>query len=798
MNGFILSEHWFDHSEGMTLRFWLATELGPVCIDYPQQESVCFCAQSDISQLPDWPKIRVQKLPLYHFSGSPVAAVYCQSYAILKRLRRYARDVNLNLWEADIKPTSRFLMERGLKGSLQINSEYQPYLVNPKVKPTQYQPKLSILSLDIETTMPTKKVAEKLLSIAFVLQDSNTEKASKKLVYMLGKDGEKPPKHTRYFKNVQQLLSATNALIKSWDPDIITGWNLVNFDLTVLNRLYQEHKLNMSWGRDQSDIQLKQGQNNFTFVELAGRSIVDGIDALKNASYHFDSFSLDFVSKKLLGEGKVLKGYDGPMQDRGHAITHMFKHDKEAFADYNLKDCELVLDIFSQTQIIEYLVKRSFLTGHLLDRVGGSVAAFEFLYLPKLHRAGYIAPNLGEGFDGFKAPGGLVLESQPGLYNDVLVLDFKSLYPSIIRTFKIDPMGLIEGLKANKNKQTEDTIPGFHDAHYHRTRHFLPDIIEYLWSQRDIAKKHDDQATSHAIKIIMNSFYGILGSTGCRFFDARLASSITERGHEIIQKSAQWIEQHGYHVIYGDTDSVFVSLHPDKVTTQPIATADAQEIGQFLQHGLNQFWQAHLKEVFNLECHLEIEFETHYQSFLMPTIRGQEQGSKKRYAGLLANGDLVFKGLEAVRSDWTELAKEAQTELYRAVFEGREYETLIQTIIAELLSGKRDAQLVYRKRIRKPLSSYQKNVPPQIQAALAAGHYYDQKNLNNPYAHGGWIRYVITTQGPIAVECLGMAQFKLDYEHYIDKQIAPVVDSVLYFLGKQFAQIRSPQQDIFS
>jgi len=194
----------------------------------------------------------------------------------------------------------------------------------------------------------------------------------------------------------------------------------------------------------------------------------------------------------------------------------------------------------------------------VIDRQGGSSAAFDNLYLPRLHRQGFVAPDIGSQKNKQESPGGYVMDSQPGLYENVLVLDFKSLYPSIIRTFKIDPLGLSKGLKNQQNSDT--TIPGFLEAQFSRSDHILPDLVTQLWKDRDEAKKHHNKPLSQAIKIIMNSFYGVLGSSGCRFFNPQLASSITMRGHEIIQASRELIEKEGYNVIYGDTDSVFVLI----------------------------------------------------------------------------------------------------------------------------------------------------------------------------------------------------------------------------------------------
>lgn len=781
----------------MMLELWLSTDHGPRCLQFPQQAAVVFCAQSEQQFIPTLTGLRIEKSHLKHFSGEPVSALYCEKYQVLAQLRRYCDDNQITLWEAEIKPTDRFLMERFIKGSLEFESTAKTtgIAINPKIKPSAYLPNLKIMSVDIETSMPTRSKKEELYSIGFCGEwvDKNGERQREQRVLMLGEPSSTRPAWLQFFKSVPELLVAANIYVAQFDADVIIGWNVVNFDFSVLERIYREQRIPFQWGRSQNIVRLRQGQNNFTFADIPGRVIVDGIDALKNATYSFDSFSLQSVSEALLGTGKQLEGHEGDISDRGQAITDLFLENKLALAKYNLQDCQLVLDIFDHTKILDYLIQRAHLTGHNLDRVGGSVAAFEFLYLPKLHRAGYIAPNLMEGFSEIKAPGGFVMDSQPGFYDDVLVLDFKSLYPSIIRTFKIDPMGLIEGLACEHHQSEQDVIPGFHGASFHRDKHFLPGIIETLWAQRDQAKKDNNDAASQAIKIIMNSFYGVLGSYGCRFFDARLASSITERGHEIIQRSAQWINNKGYNVIYGDTDSVFVHLNGKASSDQ------AKDIGKTLQQELNLYWNQILKTEFNLDSCLEIEFESHFSRFLMPTIRGSETGSKKRYAGLLRTADnqseMIFKGLEAVRSDWTLIAKEVQTELYRRIFFGEPYQAYLESIVNELRSGQRDHQLIYRKRIRKPLETYQKNIPPQIQAAKKAKQFYDRLEKDNPYEHGGWIEYGITLSGPEAREC---RLTPLDYQHYIDKQIAPVADGILHFLGQSFDQLINPQRDIFS
>ncbi len=197
-------------------------------------------------------------------------------------------------------------------------------------------------------------------------------------------------------------------------------------------------------------------------------------------------------------------------------IDRRFAEDKPALARYNLKDCELVTRIFAKTELLTFLLERATVTGLAADRSGSSVAAFNHLYIPRMHRQGYVAPNLGE-LPEEHSPGGFVMDSQPGLYDSVLVLDYKSLYPSIIRTFLIDPVGLVEGMQ---HPDDENSVPGFREARFSRTKHGLPEIVRQIWQGREAAKRHNNKPLSQALKIIMNAFYGVLGSSGCRFFES--------------------------------------------------------------------------------------------------------------------------------------------------------------------------------------------------------------------------------------------------------------------------------------
>ncbi len=684
--------------------------------------------------------------------------------------------------------TERYLMERFVYASCEVLGQPPAAsdvhllpqaaiaLNQVQLKPSKFVPTLKVLSLDIECSEQGE-----LFSIGLA------ESESQKSVFMIGTVQQQTSAQTlewiTWVTDEQALLSAFVEQIRIYDPDVIIGWNVVNFDFRLLVERAKLCKVVLGIGRNGDAPMWRNAANssNNGYVSISGRVVVDGIDALKTATYQFDSFSLEHVAQSLLGKGKSTDNVDNRLAQ----IEHDFVHNKVKLARYNIQDCQLVLDIFAHTKVLDFLVLRSQLTGLELDRMGGSVAAFINLYLPKLHRAGYIAPNRPED-GGLASPGGYVMESLPGLYTNVLVLDFKSLYPSIIRTFKIDPLGLVEGLK-----EPTSAIQGYKGALFHRDKHFLPDIITSLWRQRDRAKQTKDNARSQAIKILMNSFYGVLGSGGCPFYDTRLASSITMRGHDIMQTTANWIEQAGYKVIYGDTDSTFVWLDGDYDTEQ------VNQIGEQLAAQINQSWKATIEQQHQLASELEIEFETHFSQFLMPTIRGSELGSKKRYAGtkVTDNGsELVFKGLESVRSDWTALAKDFQYKLYEMVFAKQQVDDYVKKIIAQTYQGKLDASLVYRKRIRRQLSLYVKNIPPHVRAARMADKMNQKLGKPLRYQNKGWISYVITVNGP---EPLEYAKSQIDYQHYIDKQIRPIADGILPFVGLSFEGLASRQLGLF-
>ncbi|OAN17720.1 DNA polymerase II [Photobacterium jeanii] len=788
--GFVLTRQSRDYQGQTEVILWVKTEQGPVRLVVAGDKPVCFVPeeqQQQAEQLLAQAQISAtwRQVGLKTYQHKPVVACYNQTVRDAHQVSQVLATNGVTCFESDIRLADRFLMERFIRGGIVFTGDsiqkqgYVEYR-NVKAKAAEFQPQLSMVSLDIECSEKGILYSVGLHSDAdsrvIMVGDPTSVKEAEQQTWI------------QWVSDEKSLLLALEAWFQRYDPDIIIGWSVIDFDFRLLLKRAEWHKLPFRIGRGNQTPHWRQSNKNSHqgFITIPGRVVLDGIDTLKTATYNFRSWSLESVSQELLGEGKAIHN----VHDRMAEINHMFRHDKLSLAHYNLQDCKLVTRIFEHTHLLDFVIERSRLTGVELDRVGGSVAAFTNLYLPQLHRAGYVAPNL-DSDNWIASPGGYVMDSKPGLYESVLVLDFKSLYPSIIRSFRIDPMGLVEGLLLEEGKADNQAIAGFRGGRFHREKHFLPKMIEELWQARDQAKRDGEKAFSQAIKIIMNSFYGVLGSSGCRFFDHRLASSITMRGHEIMKMTRELIESQGYEVIYGDTDSTFVSLK------QAHTAEDADEVGQQLVEYINGWWQKHLDDEYGLVSALEIEYETHYHKFLMPTIRGQETGSKKRYAGLIdRNGQqqIVFKGLETVRTDWTPLAQEFQQTLYHKVFHNEDVEDYIRDYVERAQQGEFDDKLVYRKRLRRKLVEYQKNVPPHVRAARLADEINAQLGRPLQYQHGGWIEYLITLNGPEPAES---RKSTIDYQHYIDKQIKPVAEGILPFIGKDFEELIAPQMGLF-
>jgi DNA polymerase-2 len=303
-------------------------------------------------------------------------------------------------------------------------------------------------------------------------------------------------------------------------------------------------------------------------------------------------------------------------------------------------------------------------------------------------------------------------------------------------------------------------------------------MLDELFPRREAAKQRGDGVAAHAIKILMNSFYGVLGTPACRFSNPALANSITGLGKLLLLWSKAWFEGKGFAVLYGDTDSLFVS--------SGLADAEAaQQRAQRLAAALNRDLTAYIAERWRVASRLELEFEKLYLKLLLQRARHSTRGASKRYAGLVyaAAGEAVaggavardpveFVGMEVVRRDWTAVAKRVQRELYQRLFTGEPVAPYLADIVKRVRRGELDAELVYQKGLRRGLEEYTETTPPHVAAARKSG-----------LPPGRSVRYVMTLDG---AEPLDKVTHPLDREHYIAKQIRPVAEPILEALALDF------------
>ena len=542
-------------------------------------------------------------LPMRSLNSEDVDCLYFNTYTTMQQTARRLREAGHTLFESDVNPLARYLMERMVSGSMRAAGEARrtgqhTTMANPHIRGGTFVPEFRVMAVCIDTG------------------DNETIRAIS--------CAEETATHKITGGSERQILADFLAHIQKRDPDIIIGWKVVDFTLRIIRERCEKNSIPFEPGREKG-----------SRVTSAERS----------RSWRTEMITRTVWSARI--PGRVVMDVPSMMR----AYNHSTDDCQLDFSD-SLANAKIILGIFKDAEILQNAVERSKRTGQTLDSVGGSVASFDHLYLPRLHRAGFAANDTADiTMPSRPLVGGHVLEPTPGLYDNVLVFDFKSLYPSIIMTFMIDPLGfrVING--------DDDKITTPIGTSFSKTNTILPEIIRELMAGRAAANEQKNPYLSTAIKLVMNSFAGVLGSTGCRFFSEHVSGSITKTGQHILKTSIEHIEKISEKkVIYGDTDSIFVNLGAGMEDK-------AGEIGKSISTDMGTWLREHLKDVYGVTSALELKYECHFRHFFIPSLRhGGEvgQGTKKHYCGAVVDKDggmeLTFKGMESARSDWTDLA----------------------------------------------------------------------------------------------------------------------------------------------
>jgi len=696
------------------------------------------------------------------FDGAPASRVEVEIPSDVPPLRDRLHESGIDTFEADVRFASRYLIERGIKGGCEIEGTavagtrgLRWIFSNATIRTADVVVEPRVLSFDIETDAK----GERLLAISLFAPGMD------KVLIVDGSERVMPERAVRCMNEFAALDSFCDC-VASLDPDVLTGWNIIDFDLSVLQKIAQRVNHPLDLGREPGVMHIRKAEGYFGSGQatIPGRVVLDGIDLLRGAFVRMEDYSLDAVAREVLGEGKAVAG---DVRDRVGEIIHNYRHDLPAFALYARTDARLAYQIVEKLNLIRLAFARSQLTGMTPDRVAASIASFDFLYLSELHKISVVAPSVrgGDSRVHVAQQGGHVLEPITGVHRNVWVFDFKSLYPSLIRTFNIDPLSFA------RDTSPETDLIRTPSGAFRREPAILPRLLDDLFPRREAAKTIGDDVASNAIKILMNSFYGVLGTSACRFFNPSIANSITGMGKEMLLWSKRWFETAGFTVLYGDTDSLFVrSDNGDPVQ----ARKQAQDLAVALNSQLSQ----HILATWRVQSRLELEFEKLYLRLFLPHARRSTRGASKRYAGLLQDEDMdgvEFVGMEVVRRDWTALAKRVQRELYQRLFTDRPVDEYLTEIVRRLRRGELDGELVYHKNLRKHTGEYTATTPPHVAAA---------RKSSQPA--GRSIRYVVTTAG---AEPLDNLIHPLDREHYVEKQVKPVAEPVLESLGLDFERV---------
>ena len=428
------------------------------------------------------------------------------------KLSKELHEAGIKTYESDIKPHFRFMFDKDILGHIEIDGEYElgervnKIYRNPDITPVKESNKkpvkLKIASIDIESSGD----ANSLYCIGIY---SNIQGKEYKKNFMVT---NKKLDHTISCKDEEECLEKFKQELIDMDPDIITGWNLIDFDFALLKKLFEKHKIKFDLGRNNNNSRLRVEENFFrnSTMDISGRLVLDGLNFIRDPfikeapsikNTKFDNYTLEEVSQQILKRTKLIKG-----KQRHHEIQELYEGNKEEqqkLADYNLMDCQLVYDILEKTKMIELAIERSELTGMPLDRIGGSIANFDSLYIREANKKNLVSPTTTFSNKEERIKGGFVMTPKSGLYHNVLVLDFKSLYPSIIKTFNIDPSSFVDSKSLEKN---QEYIKSPNNAHFKNQEGILPQIISRLHDAREKAKREKRELSSYAVKIMMNCF----------------------------------------------------------------------------------------------------------------------------------------------------------------------------------------------------------------------------------------------------------------------------------------------------
>ncbi len=697
------------------------------------------------------------------YDGTPLSCYHFASLSALKAARQAFP--KLVFLESELGSLSHLLIAKQIKGGVEFLSEpasANETLVtfeNPDVRAATVTPNLTAVSIDIETGVDSNL----LYSIALY-----GEKIAKVLILDPDKKCQTTPAldfSVLSLPTEKALLQCFLSEMHTLNPQLIMGWNIVGFDFTFLLRKYEQYELPFTLGIGQLPVIHYKRKGRDIQIRIPGRVFCEGMDITKQLAPPLANYKLDTAAATFLNEQKTitLTGLEKVKE-----IDKQFARDKPALARYNLKDAELVYRLMEKFAAVPFLIGRVQYCGVLMEQLKYSAEITQFAMLSLMRRKKLISPAA-------------ILETTAPLPNEqeqhaiapqktgpVSCIMLATLLPLTILRYKLDPYGLWAAKTAPAN--VLHTPTGFA---FHRHKHFLPFIIERtleLLSKVPPTRSVERQVLSITLQQLID---GITTNTS-RFAQANLTKAIQENALHLVKKITSAFKQLGAEILYYDTHIILVKHPAHTLSLSAPASTQASCLSahqEFIAELLTKAKQTILPEIFaEIKRTPQLSLAAHYKQIFIPaqSFTLLKNKSALQYFALDLQERAIRCSREYHRLHFT-LAGE--TALIDAYLREQPIAAAIANLKRQLLNGQHDASLVYKKKLTKPLHSYDTagNIPPHIAAARQIPDIMQDKNIHNkrPYIH-----YLLTTKGG---EPAATAKHPPAYHDYWQKELVPTL-----------------------
>jgi DNA polymerase I len=655
--------------------------------------------------------------------------------SLMAKYRNSFKSKNYQLLATDIPFADRFLYDFNLGACVKVSGtpieEPDGYPVDIVLRAEKYgkcksfKPELKVLSLDVETSVKTGAI----YTICLALK-SGAEIQTAKLV---GAE--------------RDIITEFIAKVKSWDPDVITGYNIEGFDFPVIQERAGKYKLKLDLGRDGSLLRGSPGTRQW---RIHGRLCVDvWLMAKRELSPRKES--LEYLAELLLGEHKLPVD---PLK-----LDELWQTGQAQVLEYCLTDAMLALKILERLGTLDKLMDLATVSALPMDEVLANRPSvlIDSLLIREAQRRNLGIPDMKKGKEReemISVTGGYVHSIEPGLYSWVCVLDFKSMYPSVIMSKNICFTTL-----SDEGKIVSPIGVKFVDASMKRG--VLPALLEQLMRDREDARRKMRTAKSpdkvryydglqQAIKTLMNSFYGVFASAFYRFTNPQIGGSITAFSRGIIQNVISTLTREGINVIYADTDSIFFQ-------------SPYTELDKTLEFGQK------IAKRFSTSEGITLEFEKVLETFF-------SHGKKKRYVGKVVwpVEDTLVRGYEIRRRDAFELQTEALTGVFNKIL-SKDIEGA-QKLARNLVRSVQHGDVAPNKlAVSKTVREEEEYEAPERMAGIQAAK--KLKSLGYEFVPGMKVSWIVTDskRSPQVVEPYieGKAfEHKPDYQYYAERLAA--------------------------